>query len=134
MLIAEPQRRQVYHPHTEPISPIRTGIKATQTIPSTDHLSDSSSQTSSAKLKHRGVDPNKTLCTALREFINTKDRATATSTPYTKNSRTQTSQPPKTQTTHARQIQRPTPHHPPKRSTSRHTETAHTPSKYRLEI
>ena len=55
MLIAEPQRKQVYHPHTEPISPICTGIKATQTIPSTDHLSDSSSKTSSAKLKHRGA-------------------------------------------------------------------------------
>ena len=81
MLIAEPQRRQVYHPHTEPISPIRNGIKATPTIPSTDHLSDFSSQTSFSKLKHRGVDPHKTPRTALREFINTKDRATATSTP-----------------------------------------------------
>ena len=91
-LIAEPQRRQVYHPHTEPISPIRTGIKATQTVQSTDHLSASSSQTTIAKLKHRGVDPHKTPRTALGEFINTKDRATATSTPNTKNSRTQTSQ------------------------------------------
>ena len=69
MLIAEPQRRQVYHTHTEPISPIRTGIKATQTVPSTDHLSDFSSQTTSAKL----IDPHKTPRTALREFINTKD-------------------------------------------------------------
>ena len=99
MLIAEPQRRQVYHPHTEPISPIRTGNKSTQTIPPTDHLSDSSSQTTSAKLKHRGVDPHKTPRTALREFISRKDRATATSTPYTKNSRTQTSQPKNTDNT-----------------------------------
>ena len=99
MLIAERQRRQVYHPHTEPISPIRTGIKSTQTTPATDNLSDSSSQTASTKLKHRGVDPQKTPRTALREFINTKDRATATSTPHTKNSRTQTSQPKNTDNT-----------------------------------
>ena len=85
MLIAEPQRRQVYHPHTEPISPIHTGIKSVQTTPATDNLSDSSSQTTSTKLKHRGVDPHKTPRTALREFINTKDTATATSTPHTKN-------------------------------------------------
>ena len=38
MLIAEPQRKQVYHPHTELISPIRTGIKATQTIPSIERI------------------------------------------------------------------------------------------------
>ena len=99
MLIAEPQRRQVYHMHTEPISPIRIGNKSTQTTPARDNLSDSSSQTTSAKLKHRGVDPHKTPRIALREFINTKDRATATSTPYTKNSRTQTSQPKNTDNT-----------------------------------
>ena len=69
--LSSAHRAHLTHPHRNQI---------TQTIPSTDHLSHSSSQTSSAKLKHRGVDPHQTPCTALREFINTKARATATST------------------------------------------------------